>query len=157
MFQGKLLAIAIAPASSAPLTTVDEIDVTAGKGLSGDRFAEGRAKSQKGVVQPRQHVSLIESEAIEAAVRDYRLEISHPDTRRNLLTRDVPLNHLVGREFTVGDVLLRGVELCEPCGYLESLTCEGIEAALQHRGGLRAEVLRGGLLRVGDEILPQGS
>src|SRR5438874_415595 len=82
------------------------------------------------------------------ACKEYKLPFTHPDPRRNLLTAGVPLNHLVGKTFRVGEVVLRGIELCEPCGHLEKLTCAGIKRALIHRGGLRAQILRGGELRV---------
>jgi MOSC domain-containing protein YiiM len=68
------------------------------------------------------------------------------------LTEGVPLNDLVGRTFRVGSVVLKGLELCEPCGYLEKRTFVGIKAALKHRGGLRCCVLEGGVTQVGDEI-----
>jgi MOSC domain-containing protein YiiM len=76
-------------------------------------------------------------------------------SRRNLLTRGVPLNHLIGREFTVGEVVLRGIRLCEPCDHLEGLTVKGIKDGLHHRGGLRAEILHGGTLQPGDAIRPR--
>jgi MOSC domain-containing protein YiiM len=64
----------------------------------------------------------------------------------------VPLNHLVGREFQIGEVRLRGMRLCEPCDYLEGLTTKGVLAGLIHRGGLRADIVSGGIIRVGDTI-----
>jgi MOSC domain-containing protein YiiM len=66
----------------------------------------------------------------------------------------VPLNHLVGREFTVGDVRLRGIRLCEPCAHMESLSKPGARKALRHRGGLRAEILESGTIRAGDAVVP---
>ena len=84
----------------------------------------------------------------------YRLAMEPKETRRNLVTRGVPLNHLVGRQFTIGEVLLEGVELCEPCGHLEKLTVPGIRKALTHRGGLRARIITGGKLREGNRIRP---
>jgi MOSC domain-containing protein YiiM len=97
-------------------------------------------------------LTLIASEAIEAANDEFNYTIDHLQTRRNLLTEGVPLNHLVGRIFRVGQVQLKGLELCEPCGYLESRTFRGIKAALKHRGGLRCCILEGGEIRVGDVI-----
>ena len=91
-------------------------------------------------------------EAIEAANDEFNYTIVHLDTRRNLLTEGVPLNDLVGKTFRVGPVVLKGLELCEPCGYLEKRTFAGIKAALKHRGGLRCCVLEGGEIRVGDVI-----
>ena len=154
MSSGSLLAIAISSDAKQPLETVNEVEALPGKGLRGDRYAEVKGAFQSGgEIKPSQEVSLIEAEAIEAVVRDYDLEISHADTRRNLLTLGVALNHLVGKMFQIGEVTLRGVKLCEPCGYLESLTCEGIEQALKHRGGLRAQIVSGGTIRVGDAIV----
>ena len=74
------------------------------------------------------------------------------ETRRNVVTRGVALNHLVGKRFRVGEVMLQGIRLCEPCEHLESLTRPGVRAALVHRGGLRAQILEGGAIRVGDSI-----
>ena len=84
---------------------------------------------------------------------DGGVPVTEAETRRNLVTEGVALNHLVGREFRVGAVRLRGVKLAEPCVYLEQLTGhEGVRAAFVHRGGLRAEILDGGDLRVGDTV-----
>lgn len=153
-FHGKLLAIAAE--ARLPLTSLDSIAATAGRGLAGDRYAEGKGVGQHGPAKPDQEVTLIEQEAITAAGQEYKLSFTHPDTRRNLLTEGVPLNHLVGQTFRVGEVLLRGIELCEPCGHLEKLTCAGIKRSLIHRGGLRAQIVRSGVLRVGDAVLPEG-
>jgi MOSC domain-containing protein YiiM len=73
-------------------------------------------------------------------------------TRRNIVTRGVPLKHLVGQQFRVGDVTLRGLRLCEPCAHLERLSHPGVREALIHRGGLRAQILTDGTIRVGDSI-----
>lgn len=124
----------------------------AGRGLVDDYYSLG--KHGGGIVKPDQEVTLIEQEALEAVRRDYQLVFDHLSSRRNLLTAGVPLNHLVGRDFAVGEVILRGVELCEPCGHLETLTIPGIKRALLHRGGLRAHVVRSGTLHVGDKIVP---
>jgi len=75
-------------------------------------------------------------------------------SRRNITTRGVPLNHLVGRRFRVGDVVLEGRRLCEPCEHLQSLTKPGVLKALVHRGGLRADIVVGGTIRLSDPILP---
>ncbi len=152
MFEGRLLAIAIATDAALPMKTTKQIEAVEGRGLRGDRYGEMKGTFQRGEVKPSQQVTLIEREAIDAVVRDYKLDITHTDTRRNLLTEGVALNHLVGQTFTVGEVTLHGVKLCEPCGHLEKLTCKGIEKSLLHRGGLRAEIVRGGTLRVGDSI-----
>ena len=85
------------------------------------------------------------------------LKLTAAETRRNIATRGVPLNHLVNRPFRVGEVLLRGTRLCEPCRYLDGLTRPGVMALLIHRDGLRAQILTGGIIRVGDTIQPEGT
>jgi MOSC domain-containing protein YiiM len=98
-------------------------------------------------------VTLIEIEAIEALERDYGVKLSPGDARRNIVTRGVALNHLVGKEFRVGEVVLRGIRLCEPCQHLVQLTGqEKVLPGLVHRGGLRAQVVKGGVIRVGDAV-----
>ena len=90
---------------------------------------------------------------MEAAERDYGLELSAEESRRNVLTCGVALNHLVGREFQIGEVRLRGLKLCEPCTHLQQLTSKAVLKALRHRGGLRAEILGGGVIKVGEKIM----
>ena len=101
---------------------------------------------------PDREITLIEAEAIEAVPREYGVELSPAEARRNIVTRGVALNHLVGREFRVGNVVLRGIRLCEPCEHLERLTRPGVLEALVHRGGLRAQIVSGGTIQVGDSI-----
>lgn len=97
-------------------------------------------------------MALIEIEAIHALRRDAGIEIEPGESRRNIVTRGVPLNHLVGREFRVGKAVLRGVKLREPCEHVEGLTKRGVMHGLVHRGGLRAQVLTEGVIRVGDPV-----
>ena len=156
MFEGRILAIHIASVKKAQPQPVESVSTLPGQGLSGDRYAAPVSSSLHRGPKPDQEVTLIESEAIAAAVRDYSLPVTHADTRRNLLTEGVPLNHLVGRSFQVGEVVLRGIELCEPCKYLEKLTGQKMIAAFQHRGGLRAQVTCGGTIRVGDVVRIEG-
>ena len=94
---------------------------------------------------------------VEAAASDYGLRLTPGNARRNVVTTGVSLNHLVGREFTVGEARLRGMRLCEPCEHLAELTGQPVVKALIHRGGLRAEIVSGGVIRVGDPILPAES
>jgi MOSC domain-containing protein YiiM len=153
MFHGKLLAIAIARQAKGAMENIESTEVVEGEGLRGDRYGAGIGAAQfKGRRKPENEVTLIAREAIEAANDEFNLTIEHLDTRRNLLTEGVPLNDLVGKTFRVGPVLLKGFELCEPCGYLEKRTFEGIKAALKHRGGLRCCVIEGGTIAVGDTI-----
>jgi MOSC domain-containing protein YiiM len=121
-----------------------------GVGLEGDRYALQQGTFFK--PQPDFELTLIEAEAIEALHRDYGVELAAGDARRNLVTRGVPLNHLVGREFQIGDVRIRGLRLCEPCSHLEAVTGRPLIKGLRHRGGLRAQILSQGTIRVGDSL-----
>jgi MOSC domain-containing protein YiiM len=146
-----LVGIYISPEAGKPLTPVGEIRAVAGRGLVGDRYFQGEGTFSK-KAGPDREVTLIEIEALEALRRDYQVEIEPGAARRNLVTRGVALNHLVGREFIVGAARLRGIRLCEPCEHLEKLTQAGVRKGLVHRGGLRAQVLADGLVRVGDPV-----
>lgn len=123
---------------------VAHVRAIVGAGLEGDRYCTNG--------DPTKQITLTEAEALEASARDYGVELKNDETRRNVLTRGVALNHLVGREFRVGPVRLRGLKLCEPCGHLQSLTGKEMIKLLRHRGGLRAEILEGGVIKVGDAI-----
>jgi MOSC domain-containing protein YiiM len=120
-------------------------------GLEGDRHF-GRASAAADDLRPDREITLIEVEAIEALEREHKVSVEPGDARRNIVTRGVALNDLVGREFTVGEVTLRGISLCEPCAHLASLTDEKVLSGLVHRGGLRAQILNGGVIRVGDAV-----
>lgn len=152
MFTGSLLAIAITPTPAGEMQSRDTVEAIAHLGLTGDRYALQQGTFQGKPGEEPKDVTLIEQEALEAALRDHKTEVTHLMTRRNLLTVGVPLNHLVGKTFAIGDVLIRGIELCEPCRHLQKLTCKEILRPLIHRGGLRAEIIRGGTLKVGDVI-----
>lgn len=152
MFQGKLIGIYITPHKGADLQSIDRVEAVAGRGLTGDRyFLKDGTYSAKG--GPDREVTLIEVEALDGLAREYEITLQPYQSRRNLLTCGVPLNHLVGKMFTIGPVAFRGIRLCEPCGHLEKLTCKGVEKGLKHRGGLRAQIVTGGLLEVGTAVL----
>jgi MOSC domain-containing protein YiiM len=157
MFRGQVVAIYTAPEKGAPMERRDAVQAMAGVGLDGDRYAAGEGKYAKATDGGERAVTLIEREAVEAARREYDVELEEHEARRNVVTEGVPLNHLVGRTFRVGDVLLRGFKLSEPCAYLESLTRSGVRKALVHRAGLRAEILEGGTMHVGDAIESDGA
>lgn len=151
MNEGHVVSINIAP-RGLPMRAVSEVRAVAGKGLEGDRYFDGTG-TYSAKVDPAHEVTLIEAEAVEALRRETGLELPMGQTRRNVVTRAVALNHFVGREFTVGELRLRGHRLCEPCGHMERLVgLKGARAGLVHRGGLRCQILTGGILRVGDVI-----
>lgn len=151
MFEGRLEAICIGPQKREDLQLVSQVEAIPGKGLAGDRYAHQQGTFSKPGAVDRE-VTLIEIEAIEALKGESELMLEPGQARRNLVTRGVPLNHLVGQEFKIGEVVLRGIRLCEPCGHLESLTIKGVKDGLCHRGGLRAQIVRGGTIRTGDSI-----
>jgi MOSC domain-containing protein YiiM len=135
------------------MKSVREVQAVAGKGLEGDRYAAklGTYSNEPG---SGREVTLIEIEAVEALQRDYQIALAG-STRRNIVTRHVYFNHLVGQEFCVGSVVLCGTRLCEPCAHMEKLTARGALRGLIHRGGLRAATVKGGMIRVGDIVKPE--
>lgn len=135
------------------METVPEARAVAGRGLEGDRYALGAGHYSRTPGDGGRELTLIETEALQA-LPALGVKLGASESRRNIATVGVPLNHLVGREFWVGAVKLRGTRLCEPCKYLNSLTQDGAMTALVHRGGLRAQILNNGLIRAGDTITP---
>jgi MOSC domain-containing protein YiiM len=133
------------------MTRVEEIHAFAGRGLEGDRYYKktGTYSKKPG---PDREITLIEVEAIEALKRDYGVDLDPGQSRRNILTRGAALNHLVGQEFNVGKVKLRGIRLCEPCEHLARLSGKEVLPGLVHRGGLRAQILTDGLIHTSDPI-----
>ena len=133
-------AIHIGPEEGGALDSVESVRAFAGKGLVGDRnFFAGGAK-------PGQALTLVEAENVED------VGLSEGATRRQLTVRGVRLNDLVGKTFRVGEVKCYGVELCEPCLHLQSMTRPGIMKDLVHRAGINADILTDGVIRVGDAI-----
>jgi MOSC domain-containing protein YiiM len=156
-FTGQIVGIYVAPTAGAPMEASTEATVVAHEGIRGDRYAAGTG-SWSANSRVARDVTLIEREAVDA-VRAELVAAGHDlreaDTRRNLVTVGVPVQHLIGREFRIGDVLLRGVKLSEPCAYLEQLLgLPGVREAFVHRGGIQAEVLTDGQLHVGDRVAP---
>lgn len=153
-FEGRLIGIFVAPDKGLELSAVDQARAVPGRGLEGDRYFLAQGTYSKKGPRPDQEVSLIESEALAALAAEGGPRLEPAKSRRNLLTAGVPLNHLVGRHFLVGEVRLEGLRLCEPCGHMEKLSSPGAREGLLHRGGLRARILSEGLLRPGDAIRP---
>jgi MOSC domain-containing protein YiiM len=153
MWQGKIVSIHVAPTGGAPMESLSDARAVAGRGLEGDRYYEKLGTYSNNPGSGRD-VTLIESEAIEALKREYNIAIDAALARRNLVTNGVALNHLVERQFAVGAVILRGTRLCDPCAHLEKLSRPGTMRGLIHRGGLRAEIISGGMIRVGDAVIP---
>lgn len=152
MWNGTVDSIYIAAAAKAPANAVASVKAIPRVGLEGDRYALGTGTFYK--PEPAFELTLIEAEAIDALRHDYKIELSPGEARRNIVTRGVPLNHLLGKEFLIGDVRLRGIRLCEPCDYLQKLTGKEVIRGLRHRGGLRAQILTEGLIETGAPIRP---
>lgn len=151
---GHIAFIQITPIATERLVSVREVRAIAGEGLLGDRYIKKAGTFSNKPGGGRQ-ITLIELESVEALKRDLKIELEPAQTRRNIVTRGVPLNHLVGQQFLLGrEVMLQGVRLCEPCEHLESLTLRGVREGLLHRGGLRADIIRSGIIRVDDPITP---
>jgi MOSC domain-containing protein YiiM len=129
---------------------VERVRVLAGKGLEGNRhfFADGDAPAGNAL-------TLIAAEEVERLATEHGVELEPAATRRNVLTRGVDVNALVGKRFQIGAIECYGVELCEPCKHLESMTQSGVIKGLVHRAGLNADILVDGEIAVGDPIVPE--
>jgi MOSC domain-containing protein YiiM len=148
---GKVVAIYIAHAQGDPTVYVDQAHLVPGRGIAGDRFFNSSATSDKNP-NPERELTLIESEAIEAICQEDKISITPDQTRRNIITRGIPLNDLVGRVFLIGSIKIKGIRLCEPCDYLARRTDPRIKSSMAHRGGLRAQILSEGLIYPNDVI-----
>ncbi len=150
---GTVEMIALAEQATVDMHVVEQAKASANRGLEGDRYA---AKS--GTFTPVNNtmrgydLTLIEAEVLDNLRLSDGVRIAYPDARRNIVTRGIDLNALVGRRFRIGSVECLGQRLCEPCSHLESLTRKGALRALIHRGGLRADVLTDGEITIGDSI-----
>lgn len=151
-WRGVVLDIHTAPIGGAPMIAADEINAVAGRGIVGDRYYQ-ETGFYSWFTGPIRHISLIEWEVLEALREFHNLPLEPGITRRNIVTRGVPLGHLLNRAFRVGEATLRGVEICEPCKHLVDLTGNrSLLSALIHRGGLHAEIVGSGTIRPGDTI-----
>jgi MOSC domain-containing protein YiiM len=135
-------AIHLGEPKSPRLRAVESVRAVAGKGLESDRHFRARG------AKPGQALTLVEAENVEA------VGLAPGETRRQVTTRGVRLNDLVGKRFRVGEVECYGVELCEPCTHLQAMTRPGIIKELAHRAGINADILTDGTIAVGDEVIP---
>jgi MOSC domain-containing protein YiiM len=151
IWQGELLHIHIASRASAAMQTLPEVRLIAGTGIEGDRYATGLGTYSRTLHVDRQ-ATLIEIETLEALARDRNIDLTPGEHRRNLTTRGVPVNHLVGQYFRVGTCVLYGGRLNVPCMYLENLVGKKVFKPLLNRSGLNCRIVVGGLVRVGARI-----
>ena len=150
---GVVEALLTAARAEDAIETHTRVELLAGRGIPGDRYFEGigtfSASEKHG-----QQLTLIEAEVLDA-LRDEGLELTPADARRNVVTRGIELNALVGQEFQIGAVRCIGRRLCEPCSHLQRLTGTALLRPLVHRGGLRADILTSGVVQVGDRVTPR--
>jgi hypothetical protein len=144
--------LAVAPAAEAPMQLVPRARALAGRGLEGDRYAKSLGTfSPRGAHRPGYELTLIAAEVVEElTVRDAAHDFT--STRRNVLTRGLDINALIGRDFYIGDVHCRGLRLAEPCAHLERLHGPGLLRPLIHRGGVRVDILNDGYITKGSPI-----
>ncbi len=149
---GHVEAIHIATAAGAPVTALDRVRAIANVGLEGDRYAVGSGTYSP---DPRvdRDITLIEAEVLEDLAAKQAIVLAPGESRRNVTTRGIRLNDLVGRRFRVGDVECEGTRLCEPCQYLTDLVGKPILEPLVHRAGLRAKIVAGGEIAIGDTVV----
>ncbi|GER88718.1 molybdenum cofactor sulfurase [Dictyobacter vulcani] len=151
IWEGEVVALYIAAAADEPMQQVDEADLVAGCGIVGDRYY-AKNGTHSGSDEESYEVTFIESEAFESVEAENKLSIAYADMRRNIVTRGFSLNHLVNREFRIGDTLFRGIALREPCPHLMERTNHKVVVGFIHRAGLGARIIAGGTIRVGDTI-----
>jgi MOSC domain-containing protein YiiM len=152
---GRIAAIYTAAGPGYPMQPRSEVRAVPGRGLEGDRYFidSGRFSDRRHPGREITELTLIESEVVQQLRLDWGLDVKEADSRRNLVTRGVALNDLVGSEFDVGEVRLRGASLCEPCvSLVKSPEHRHLLRALAHKGGLRAQVLSGGTIVLGDPV-----
>jgi MOSC domain-containing protein YiiM len=144
--------ILIADSPSSPMTRCPEVHAVPGVGLQGDRYSSGLGTFSKHPQKPDYEITFIEQEKIDAFARESGLPFTAFHARRNIVTEGVDLNALVGKDFRVGSVRIRGIRLCEPCAHLATTSYPEALLGLVHKGGLRAQILSEGQIHVGDLI-----
>lgn len=152
-WSGSVSGLHLAPRSFLPMRSAESLKLVAGVGIEGDRYASSEGFYSDRPEEGRQ-VTLFEVETLHALQRDHGIALKDSDHRRNITTRGVPLNHLVGARFRVGEVLLEGTRLSTPCRHIEQITGLEIFTPLINRSGLHARILEGGTVRLGDAVRP---
>lgn len=153
-WEGKIEGLHVVPRSFLPMRNVETLDLVAGVGIIGDRHTNGTAFHSDRPEEGRQ-VTLFEAETLEALLRDHNVSLAAKEHRRNITTRGVPLNHLVGRRFWVGETLLEATRLSTPCRHIEQITGKEIYELLLHRSGLNTKIITGGKIALDDIIKPE--
>jgi MOSC domain-containing protein YiiM len=149
----RVIQILISAAPSLPMEALESVRAVPGKGLEGDRYFSGIGTFSRHPQRPDGEITLIEKEKLDAFAASSGLAFTAHEARRNVVTEGVDLNSLVGKQFLLGEVLIQGLRLCEPCDHLAKTTFPEIMNGLVHQGGLRAQILSEGVIRVGDALV----
>ena len=150
--QPRVVQILVAESPQSPMELRNSVRAIPGKGLEGDRYFAGLGTFSPAPQKPDFEITFIEREEIEHFAGRSGLPFTSSHARRNIVTEGVDLNSLVGKEFRVGDIRIRGIRLCEPCSHLARISFPEALAGLVHRAGLRAQILSEGTIMVGDAI-----
>jgi MOSC domain-containing protein YiiM len=150
---GEVVAIHIASDAGAPMQKMAAVEAFVGEGLAGDRYRDGCGFYSATPTDPgARELTLIEAESLAAVLSETGITLEPAEHRRNITTRGMALDPLIGQRFRIGDVLCEGVRNCPPCNHLEEVTGKKVMNPLVHRGGIRARIVQGGRIRVGDRI-----
>ena len=149
---GSVGALFITDRMSAPMKKVQQLNTLTGRGIEGDRYFLGTGTYSK-KPEPGRQVTLIKSEVLESLQAKFEITVKPEESRRNVLTRGIEINDLIGTEFFVGTVRLRAHRLTQPCRYLENLLAQpGLYEKLWDDGGISCEILSDGIIKKGDVI-----
>ena len=151
---GKIAKLLISKDTQSDMLNVNQIVLEIGKGIFGDRYYNQEGTfSNKGEIEPDRDVTLIEIEKIDALNKEHNLDITAEDFRRNIVVSNCDLNSLVDKEFQIGEVVLKGLRLCEPCKYLsDKLNNEEVLSQMIHKAGLRAQIIKSGSIDLNSQL-----
>ena len=151
---GKIVKLLISKDPKSAMLSLNQIVLEAGKGIFGDRYYNQEGTfSNKGEIQPDRDVTLIEIEKIDALNKEHNLDITAEDFRRNIVVTNCDLNSLVGKEFQIGEVVLKGIRLCEPCKYLsDKINEKKALTEMVHKAGLRAQIIKSGSIDLNSQV-----
>jgi hypothetical protein len=151
---GKIVKLLISKDPKSAMLNVNQIVLEAGKGIFGDRYYNQEGTfSNKGEIEPDRDVTLIEIEKIDALNKEHNLDITAEDLRRNIVVSNCDLNSLVDKEFQIGEVVLKGLRLCEPCKYLsDKLNEKKVLTEMVHKAGLRAQIIKSGSIDLNSQV-----
>ena len=151
---GKIAKLLISKDTQSDMLNVNQIVLEVGKGIFGDRYYNQEGTfSNKGEIEPDRDVTLIEIEKIDALNKEHNLDITAEDLRRNIVVSNCDLNSLVDKEFQIGEVVLKGLRLCEPCKYLsDKLNEKKVLSEMVHKAGLRAQIIKSGSIDLNSQV-----